>query len=171
MPDPTPLLAPAERLADRFRSMPQSKLTQFAPLGLGLARRLADLAQQLEGLPVRELPDAGVFAVGDQIALAAHDLAAALAGTGSAAEPEPESGAGSGAGSGGGSGSRPGSRSGSLSGSDSGFDSGSETGFGPGDEAGAEPEQAGAGEAVLAEALALVAELAQRLATTRSARM
>ncbi len=171
MPDPTPLLAPAERLADRFRSMPQSKLTQFAPLGLGLARRLADLAQQLEGLPVRELPDAGVFAVGDQIALAAHDLAAALAGTGSAAEPEPEPGAGSGAGSGGGSGSRPGSRSGSLSGSDSGFDSGSETGFGPGDEAGAEPEQAGAGEAVLAEALALVAELAQRLATTRSARM
>ena len=169
MPDPTPLLAPAERLADRFRSMPQSKLTQFAPLGLGLARRLADLAQQLEGLPVRELPDAGVFAVGDQIALAAHDLAAALAGTGSAAEPEPEPepGAGSGAGSGGGSGSR----SGSLSGSDSGFDSGSETGFGPGDEAGAEPEQAGAGEAVLAEALALVAELAQRLATTRSARM
>ena len=163
MPDPTPLLAPAERLADRFRSMPQSKLTQFAPLGLGLARRLADLAQQLEGLPVRELPDAGVFAVGDQIALAAHDLAAALAGTGSAAEPEPEPGAGSGAGSG--------SRSGSLSGSDSGFDSGSETGFGPGDEAGAEPEQAGAGEAVLAEALALVAELAQRLATTRSARM
>ena len=163
MPDPTPLLAPAERLADRFRSMPQSKLTQFAPLGLGLARRLADLAQQLEGLPVRELPDAGVFAVGDQIALAAHDLAAALAGTGSAAEPEPEPGAGSGAGSG--------SRSGSLSGSDSGFDSGAETGFGPGDEAGAEPEQAGAGEAVLAEALALVAELAQRLATTRSARM
>ena len=165
MPDPTPLLAPAERLADRFRSMPQSKLTQFAPLGLGLARRLADLAQQLEGLPVRELPDAGVFAVGDQIALAAHDLAAALAGTGSAAEPEP--GAGSGAGSGGGSGSRSGSLSGSLSGSDS----GAETGFGPGDEAGAEPEQAGAGEAVLAEALALVAELAQRLATTRSARM
>ena len=86
MPDPTPLLAPAERLADRFRSMPQSKLTQFAPLGLGLARRLADLAQQLEGLPVRELPDAGVFAVGDQIALAAHDLGAALREAGGDAE-------------------------------------------------------------------------------------
>lgn len=159
MPDPTPLLAPAERLADRFRSMPQSKLTQFAPLGLRLARRLAVLAQQLEGLPVRELPDAGVFAVGDQIALAAHDLAAALAGTAAGAEPDAEPDPDSGF------------ESGSGSGSGSGVGSGSRSGFDPGTEPGAEPGQAGAGEAALAEALALLAELAQRLATTRSAMM
>ncbi|MBC3842771.1 hypothetical protein GXW82_29085 [Streptacidiphilus sp. 4-A2] len=79
MPDPTPLLAPAERLADRFRSMPQSKLTRHAPSGLRLARQLAARAQRLEGLPVQELPDAGIFAVGDQLAVAAHDLAAVLA--------------------------------------------------------------------------------------------
>ncbi|WP_182450143.1 hypothetical protein [Streptacidiphilus sp. P02-A3a] len=171
MPDPTPLLAPAERLADRFRSMPQSKLTRFAPFGLRLARRLAVLAQQLEGLPVRELPEAGVFAVGDQIALAAHDLAAALAGTGSGSR----SGSGSQSGSRSGAGS--GFGSGSGSGVDSGSDSGAHSGFDPGTEPEAEPEQAeqteqtGAGEAALAEALGLVAELAQRLATTRSAMM
>ena len=99
--------------------MPQSRLTLLAPLGLELARRLTDLSLGLEGLPRREMPEIGVFAVGDQIALAAHDLAAALAAEGS--------------------------------------DSGS----------GSEAEA----EAVLAEALRLVAELAQRLATTRSARM
>ncbi len=63
--------------------MPQSKLLQLAPEGLALARELARRAQLLEGVPVvRELPEAGVFSVGDQIALAAHDLAAALAAVG-----------------------------------------------------------------------------------------
>jgi hypothetical protein len=138
VPDPSPFLAQAERLADRFRSMPQSKLVLFAPLGLQLARRLADRALQLEGLPGRELPDAGVFAVGDQLALAAHELAAALAaddsGTDPDTDPEP----------------------------DPQFDAGRSA---PG------PEADGSAQAVLAEALRLVAELAQRLATTRSARM
>ncbi|MEY9875855.1 hypothetical protein ABH931_005361 [Streptacidiphilus sp. MAP12-33] len=74
MPDPTPLLAAAERLADRFRAMPQSSLTRQAPAGLELARALAR-ASGAEG----EIPDAGVFVVGDQIAVAAHDLALTLA--------------------------------------------------------------------------------------------
>ncbi|MFC1432672.1 hypothetical protein ACEZDB_18670 [Streptacidiphilus sp. N1-3] len=79
MSDPSALLAAADRLADRFRSMPQSRLTELAPGGLALARQLARRAEQLEGGVRRpELPEAGIFVVGDQIALAAHDLAAAL---------------------------------------------------------------------------------------------
>jgi hypothetical protein len=80
MPDSSRLLLAADRLADRFRSMPQSRLARLAPDGLLLARRLARRAAVLEGGPGRpELPDAGIFAVGDQLALTAHDLAAALA--------------------------------------------------------------------------------------------
>ncbi|TDU04544.1 hypothetical protein EDD99_3013 [Streptomyces sp. 846.5] len=79
MSDPTPLLFAADRLADRFRSMPQRSLTRLAPEGLSLARRLARQEEAVAGGPARsELPDAGIFAVGDQIALAAHDLAEAL---------------------------------------------------------------------------------------------
>ncbi|WP_034088780.1 hypothetical protein [Streptacidiphilus albus] len=132
MPEPMPFLAAAERLADRFRSMPQSRLTALAPEGLALARRLAGWAQQLEGLAVRELPEVGIFAVGDQIALAAHELAAA------AAERRTAAGAPS------------------APGAD-------DEGLGE-DAADTEVEQ------VLAEAGVLVAEVAQRLATTRSAR-
>ncbi|QMU75084.1 hypothetical protein GXW83_04235 [Streptacidiphilus sp. PB12-B1b] len=129
MPDPSPFLAAAERLADRFRSMPESSLTRLAPVGLDLARRLAVAAQRLEGLPVREMPEAGVFVVGDQIALAAHDLAAAAT-----ARPDGDGDGGDGA---------------------------EDSGGGEGSEA----------ARVLAEALELVAGTAQRLATTRSARM
>ncbi|MFE6868466.1 hypothetical protein ACFVFS_18090 [Kitasatospora sp. NPDC057692] len=75
-----------------------------AAAGLALARRLAAAAQAAEaaradggadggadgkagggadgkagGGPLRELPDAGAFAVGDQLAVVGHDLAAALA--------------------------------------------------------------------------------------------
>jgi hypothetical protein len=71
------LRAAAKLLADRFRSMPQSRLLGAVPghpsraaAGLALARELARLAHA----PV-ELPDAGPFAVGDQIAVAGHDLA------------------------------------------------------------------------------------------------
>ena len=136
MPEPVPFLAAAERLADRFRSMPQSRLTALAPEGLALARRLAGWAQQLEGLAVRELPEVGIFAVGDQIALAAHELAAAAAERRAAAGPP----------------------------------------AGPGADPGADDEGLGEDaadtevERVLGEAGALVAEVAQRLATTRSAR-
>ncbi|MGW7553117.1 hypothetical protein, partial [Streptomyces rimosus] len=47
---------------------------------LALARELADRAQRLES-PRREpyeLPDAGMFAVGDQVAVAGHDLVEAV---------------------------------------------------------------------------------------------
>lgn len=132
MPEPMPLLAAAERLADRFRSMPQSRLTALAPEGLALARRLAGWAQQLEGLAVRELPEVGMFAVGDQIALAAHELAAAVAERRAAGRSAGEAAA-------------------------------DDEGLGE-DAADAEVER------VLAEAGALLAEVAQRLATTRSAR-
>jgi hypothetical protein len=74
MPDPAPLIAAAERLADRFRAMPQSSLTRQAPAGLALARSLA----RASGASA-VMPDAGAFVVGDQIAVAAHDLALTLA--------------------------------------------------------------------------------------------
>lgn len=87
MLDPAPLLTAVDRLADRFRSMPQSRLTapvaghpSRAAAALELARRLAADAQAVEqdGRGLRELPDAGPFAAGDQLAVAGHDLAAAL---------------------------------------------------------------------------------------------
>ena len=79
MSESAALLFAADRLADRFRSMPQSRLAVLAPEGLLLARALAVRALELEGGPARpELPEVGIFAVGDQIALAAHDLAAVL---------------------------------------------------------------------------------------------
>jgi hypothetical protein len=82
MTDPASFLADAERLAGRLRTMPLSRLRgRVAGHALTLARELAALAQRAEfpGEPVREMPDAGAHAVGDQVAVAAHDLAAALA--------------------------------------------------------------------------------------------
>lgn len=79
--DTRPLTAAVERLADRLRAMPQSTLRRSAAAhGLALARELAVLAQRLEfpGRPPRTMPDAGIFAVGDQLAVAGHDLTAAL---------------------------------------------------------------------------------------------
>ncbi|MGW4898729.1 hypothetical protein ACWEQL_41865 [Kitasatospora sp. NPDC004240] len=82
----TPLLEAVDSLADRFRSMPQSRLLAPVPghdsraaAALAAARRLAAVAQAAEGEAVREFPEAGAFAVGDQLAVAGHDLAAALA--------------------------------------------------------------------------------------------
>ncbi|MFB6891383.1 hypothetical protein ACFCX4_18995 [Kitasatospora sp. NPDC056327] len=90
-----------DALADRFRAMPQSRLLGAVPghpsraaAGLALARWLATEAQRAEtgpeatgagttgtgnGAPPRELPDAGPFAVGDQLAVVGHDLVTALA--------------------------------------------------------------------------------------------
>ncbi|MFF4379228.1 hypothetical protein [Kitasatospora sp. NPDC001547] len=86
MHDVEHLVEAVEKLADRFRSLPQSKLLGAVPghpsraaAGLELARWLAGAALAAEGGPRRELPDAGAFAVGDQLAVAGHDLAAALA--------------------------------------------------------------------------------------------
>ncbi|MCX4747086.1 hypothetical protein OG455_16405 [Kitasatospora sp. NBC_01287] len=83
------LVAVLDRLADRFRAMAQSHLLLAVPghpsraaAGLELARQLATWAQRVEEGPAarpREIPDAGVFAVGDQLSVAGHDLVIALA--------------------------------------------------------------------------------------------
>ncbi|MET9862101.1 hypothetical protein ABZY93_22845 [Streptomyces smyrnaeus] len=80
--DTRPLNDAVERLADRLRALPQSTLRRGAAAeGLALARELALLAQRVEfpeGGMSRVLPDAGLFAVGDQLAVAGHDVVAAL---------------------------------------------------------------------------------------------
>lgn len=81
MLDVTPLQTAVDALADRLRSLPQSRLSRGAAAeGLALARQLAARAQLIErsGEPPRELPDAGMFAAGDQLAVAGHDLVEAL---------------------------------------------------------------------------------------------
>ncbi|MEU3600216.1 hypothetical protein ABZ714_16075 [Streptomyces sp. NPDC006798] len=81
MLDTTPLLDAAERFSDTLRGAPQSRLARGAAAeGLALARELARRAQLLER-PGREpltMPDAGLFAVADQVLVAATDLAEAL---------------------------------------------------------------------------------------------
>lgn len=87
MLDTTPLTAAVDRLADRLRGAPQSKLQRGAAgEALALARELSLRAQRLEasdagsgagGEPLI-MPDAGVFAVADQLTVAAGDLAEAL---------------------------------------------------------------------------------------------
>lgn len=78
MLDTTPLLTAVERLADRLRTTPESRLRRGAAAeGLALARELASRAQRLE-FPDRDplpMPDAGLFAVADQLAVAGRDLA------------------------------------------------------------------------------------------------
>ncbi|MFD7628652.1 hypothetical protein ACFV7Q_21900 [Streptomyces sp. NPDC059851] len=83
MLDTSPLTAAVERFADRLRALPQSRLQQGAAAeALRLARELSARAQRLEEphreAPAREIPDAGVFVVGDQVAVAGLDLAEAL---------------------------------------------------------------------------------------------
>ena len=70
-----------DHFADRLRAAPQSRLQRgAADEALGLARELALRAQRLEDPdgPVREMPDAGMFAAADQITVAGHDLAVVL---------------------------------------------------------------------------------------------
>jgi hypothetical protein len=79
--DVTPLLDAVDRLADRLRAAPQSRLQRGAAAeGLALARELSARAQCLEApdAQVREIPEAGIFAVADQVLVAGHDLAVAL---------------------------------------------------------------------------------------------
>ncbi|MGR7001540.1 hypothetical protein ACU686_31630 [Yinghuangia aomiensis] len=70
------------RLADRYRHLSESRLraridpdadadATRATLGLALARRLAALGDAPSGA---EVPDLGMFAVGDQIAVTGLDL-------------------------------------------------------------------------------------------------
>ncbi|MGW7364503.1 hypothetical protein ACWGI8_14010 [Streptomyces sp. NPDC054841] len=81
MLDTTPLTAAVERFADRLRAAPQSRLQRGAAAeGLALARELAVRAHRIEapGEAPRIMPDAGVFAVADQLVVAGTDLAEAL---------------------------------------------------------------------------------------------
>ncbi|GGU33724.1 hypothetical protein [Streptomyces lavendofoliae] len=81
MLDTTELTAAVDRLADRLRAAPQSRLQRgAAAAGLALARELAVRAQRLEApdAPPRTMPDAGVFAVADQLVVAGNDLAEIL---------------------------------------------------------------------------------------------
>ncbi|MGR8010142.1 hypothetical protein [Streptomyces hypolithicus] len=83
MLDTTPLTAAVDRFADRLRAAPQSRLQRGAAAeGLALARELALRAQRVEepGAEPRVMPDAGVFVVANQLCVAGHDLALALAG-------------------------------------------------------------------------------------------
>lgn len=74
-----PLVAAVDRLADRLRALPQSKLQLRAAVeGLALARELAVRAQRLEDREPELVPDAGMFVVADQVAVAGHDVAEAL---------------------------------------------------------------------------------------------
>ncbi|MET9916693.1 MULTISPECIES: hypothetical protein [unclassified Streptomyces] len=81
MLDTTPLITAVDRFADRLRAAPQSRLQRGAAAeALAAARELALRAQRIEA-PDREprtMPDAGVFAIGDQLAVAGRDLAVAL---------------------------------------------------------------------------------------------
>ncbi|MEU4982770.1 hypothetical protein [Streptomyces sp. NPDC021969] len=81
MVDTTPLTRAVDDFADRLRAAPQSRLQRGAAAeALGLARELARRAQLVEepAAEPREMPDAGMFAAADQIAVAAHDLALVL---------------------------------------------------------------------------------------------
>ncbi|WP_405830430.1 MULTISPECIES: hypothetical protein [unclassified Streptomyces] len=81
MLDTSPLTAVVERFADRLRAAPQSRLQQgAAAAALELARELSVRAQRIEspGQEPKEVPDAGIFVVGDQVAVTGLDLAEAL---------------------------------------------------------------------------------------------
>lgn len=82
MLDTTALVQAVDRYADRLRATPQSRLQQGAARqAFTLAQELTHRAQRLEtpATPPRALPEAGVFTVGDQVAVTGHDLAEALA--------------------------------------------------------------------------------------------
>jgi hypothetical protein len=79
--DTTELTAAVDRFADRLRAAPQSRLSRGAAAeGLALARELAVRAQRIEapGEAPRIMPEAGLFAVADQLNVAGNDLAEAL---------------------------------------------------------------------------------------------
>ena len=73
-----------DRLVDRLRSLSTVRLARsgvaepsVAESAYALAQVLADLAADLEQRPIREVPRLNDLAVGDQVAVTAHDLLAA----------------------------------------------------------------------------------------------
>lgn len=89
MLDVIPFVTAVDRLADQLRAMPQSTLRRGAARsGLDLARELSRRAQEWER-PHGEylsMPEVGEFVVGDQVAVAGHDLAEALRSHGTEAD-------------------------------------------------------------------------------------
>ncbi|MFG3497827.1 hypothetical protein [Streptomyces sp. NPDC047928] len=81
MLDTSELTAAVNRFADRLRAAPQSRLQRGAAAeGLALARELALRAQRIEA-PEKApttMPDAGLFAVADQVVVAGNDMAEIL---------------------------------------------------------------------------------------------
>lgn len=73
-------------VSDRLRRLPESRLNKVAGAGRELAQDLADAAAGVEGRdaatppPDRAVPVLSVFAVADQVAVTAGDLAAAAGG-------------------------------------------------------------------------------------------
>ncbi|MDH6628012.1 hypothetical protein M2271_005842 [Streptomyces sp. LBL] len=89
MVDTTPLTRAVDHFADRLRAAPQSRLQRCAAgEALGLAQELARWAQLVEAPEAepRVMPEAGMFAVADQITVAVHDLALVLKDEGKVAE-------------------------------------------------------------------------------------
>ncbi|PWG08686.1 hypothetical protein DF268_36480 [Streptomyces sp. V2] len=83
------MLRAVDLFADRLRAAPQSRLQRGAAAeALRLAQELAAWAQAVEepGGEARVMPDAGMFAVADQITVAAHDLAVVLTSAGEVEE-------------------------------------------------------------------------------------
>ena len=79
------LVDQADRLVDRLRAMPAARLARaidgeptVADSAHALAQVLADLAADVEARPRREVPRLTDFAVGDQVAVALHELVAAV---------------------------------------------------------------------------------------------
>ena len=87
-PDRILLADRVARVVDRLRSLPDSRLARPAGGSAGepsvadsahaLAQVLADLAADLEGRARREVPRLHDLASGDQVAVLAHDLLAAI---------------------------------------------------------------------------------------------
>lgn len=78
------LRAALEQAAERLRRLPESRLRRGAAArGRALADELTRRAQLLEepgpGGGTRRVPDAGLWAVGDQITVTGHDLLRAIA--------------------------------------------------------------------------------------------
>ena len=72
-----------DRVVERLRSMPLTRIASHAPAARSLAQELADRCASLNGDVRREVPDVGDIAVGDQVAVTGRDLLAS-----SPAEPD-----------------------------------------------------------------------------------
>jgi hypothetical protein len=63
-----------ERVVERLRTMPLTRLAQHASSARDLAQELADRAADIAGTQRHVVPDVGDAAVGDQVAVTGRDL-------------------------------------------------------------------------------------------------